>query len=488
MNKFIVFSKVCFVLSLSLGFSSAQSPAFELSECLFTPPKDQLVGRTFECGYVRVPENRNQPGNQTVRLHAIRFKSLNSNLQRKALMLLNGGPGASSQALVNGIRGPAKEALQSNSDVVIFDQRGIGFSEPSTSCAAELNSVSSHLRLIEQSKQEVKAMEACRVRLTAQGIDLAAYNTAENAEDVNAVRLALGYGRIDLLGISYGTRLALETMRRHPEAVRTLVIDSVFPPEAVLSQNAASNIDRALSLVFRLCQSDSSCRSRYPNLEQRFTELVSQLNSRPLSVTLLDETSKQNVAHAIDGDLIVILLTEMLNSSASKIPALIQSIEKKDFRIFNQLISGATGVDPLDGQGMRFTILCGEDLPRFKPNKTQVGRPEVHKAVNMMNLDQWQKVCANWPVQNAVTSTKPVTSEVPALVFSGQLDPVTPPTYGRSAARTLKNSFFFEFPAVGHVAMNQGNGCAFGVLVRFLKDPMTRPEAPCAKRLKLEFH
>jgi pimeloyl-ACP methyl ester carboxylesterase len=457
------------------------APTFEGVPCLFELPEGQLEGETAECGYVTVPENRQGDTSNSVRLHVVRYNKTDAASTQPPLFLLQGGPGASSQDLVSGIQGPMQEIVQGERDIVIFDQRGNGYSEPSLTCATELNkALTPDLNSQGRSEAQVTALQACYRRLEQSGVETTAYNTTENAEDVNAVREALGYDSITLLGVSYGTKLALEVLRRHPEGIASLILDSVFPPGSSLAQKGAKTIDDSLSLVFAACENDAACAEAYPDLEQLLSDTVTQLNTSSLTL--------EN-GQVIDGDFLITVIAEMLNQdrTAGAIPALLASTAKRDTNLLSEVIGDELSENDLDGQGMRQTILCAEDLPLLDSEATLEIRPEIEQGINLDNLEIWQAVCPSWNTQHDTSLDAPVSSDVPTLILSGRLDPVTPPPYAAQVAEMLSNSFLVELPAVGHNTTRQGGGCSFGILLEFLADPTAQPDTSCTEGLELAF-
>ena len=173
-------------------------------------------------------------------------------------------------------------------DLVFFDQRGTGYSEPSLACPEfidlTLDILDDDLSLAQGNQRQLEALAACGDRLLQEGIDLTAYNSAENAADVADLRLVLGYEEWNLYGVSYGTRLAQTIVRDHPEGIRSIILDSAYPLAANIQLETAVNADRAFALFFAGCAADPACAVAYPDLEQVFAELVVQLNESPLVV------------------------------------------------------------------------------------------------------------------------------------------------------------------------------------------------------------
>ncbi len=204
-------------------------PIFEPAPCAFAVPS----GYQPECGYLFVPENRARAGSPMIRLHIAVFRSHAGFPALDPVVHLAGGPGSSSLAVADYVLGRGLDAVLARRDLIFFDQRGTGSSIPRLDCP-EREAITSLLLSGSLSDEESQAavqeaFRRCRERLTAQGVDLSAYNSAASAADLNDLRLALGYETLNLYAVSYGTRLALTLMRDHPAAVRSAVLDSAYP-------------------------------------------------------------------------------------------------------------------------------------------------------------------------------------------------------------------------------------------------------------------
>ena len=210
--------------------SGPTEPAFSPGNCPFTPPR----GTDPTCGYVSVPERRDRPDGRRIRLSVAVFPALAAE-KHPPLVYLEGGPGGEA---LDGLPFTYEEVfsfLNEERTVVVFDQRGVGFSDPSLSCPElvdlDFELLDEDLSTDEWLARRLPVLDGCRERWVDGGVDFSAYNSAESAADVADLRLTLGYDEWDLYGLSYGTRLALTVMRDHPEGVRSVVLDSTYPPE-----------------------------------------------------------------------------------------------------------------------------------------------------------------------------------------------------------------------------------------------------------------
>lgn len=461
------------------------SPRFEPSPCPFTPAPDQVEGRTLECGVVLVPEDRTRPTVTWIRLAVAVFRSPVA-ATRPPLVFLGGGPGTSIlERFGPGVSGSFARDLTDSRDFVVFDQRGVGFSRPSLSCEELIDlkyqTIGSHRTREQETEDTVHAAFACRDRLLASGIDLAAYTTAANAADVNDIRIALGYDQLDVWGLSYGTRLALAVAQEFPEIVHSLVLEAALPPSVNQVEDRASNTERAFRALFDGCAADAVCASAYPGLETLFYDLVAELNVTP--ATYLAQHPRTGAIYQVllTGDRLVRTLSEALTDAAliPFIPLAAASIRAGDFALISQATSLLT-FDDGSSQAMFYSVNCGDMVSRTSAAQVFAAQRTVRTEIaSAMNEDARLRICAGWgatePPRDAAS---PVVSAVPTLILAGEYDPRTPPAYAQIAGRTLRNSSWFAFPGIGHF-ITRLSPCAHSMMIDFLADPALTPDAGC---------
>jgi len=290
----------------------AYQPVFEPAPCAFAVPS----GYSPDCGYLVVPENRARTGSPSIRLHIAIFQNHSGIPVADPVVHLAGGPGSSSLNVSEYLFNQGLGAVLEKRDFILFDQRGTGYSQPRLDCT-ERTSITAVLLEGNLSDEEAQlaiqdAFRRCRDRLMAEGIDLSAYNSAASAADLNDLRLALGYEKLNLYAVSYGTRLALTLMRDYPNSVRSAVLDSAYPLQVNLYTALAPNADRAFNVFFNRRAADANCSAAYPDLRNVFYQLVDQLNAYPASVSL-DVGGVERVIR-LDGDLLIdVLFTGLYN-------------------------------------------------------------------------------------------------------------------------------------------------------------------------------
>ncbi len=472
-------------------------PYFEETDCPFQVPSEFIEGETLQCGFVVIPEDHDDPAGPTIKLAVAIFRAQGENNQPDPMIFLSGGPGektvASAAALAIHLA-----AFNANRDLVFFDQRGVGNSQPALECPEFVDALFETLDEADLSvaQQTVfKSVMRCKERLIDEGHNLAAYTTAQNAADVEGIRMALGYEQINLFGGSYGSLLAQAVMRDFPEYIRSVVIDSTVPMEKSLLIDIPTTAVNATLHLMDSCAADEACNSAFPDLENVLYDLVEELNAEPVPVTLVNPLDGQSHAALMSGDMIFGNLVYFLYQTPiiPTLPQAIYNVANGDYDLMIQLSSRKLAAYDALSRGMSFSVLCTDDLIERTPQDYLEIRAAMPPAL-AGNTDPedlieygYFGICENWPVEKADPAVRqPVVSDIPTLILGGEFDPVTPPEYGRMVAEHLNNSYFFDFPSVGH-SVAVANECARGITFTFLTDPHTQPDASCREDLKLQF-
>jgi pimeloyl-ACP methyl ester carboxylesterase len=292
----LVMITVVFWLAPLNVYGQGEDPSFKVTQtpCPVEPALSEIEGETLICGTVTVPENYDQPDGNQVDLAFAVLKSTSLAPASDPVIYLHGGPGAAELRDL-GKMTQRFAPIRQNRDVVIFDQRGTGYSNQGLTCEVEYATQQDDVRqaikeysgrgvsIDEEFAVNMSIFQVCLDRFEEIGTDLTQYNTINNARDVVNVASALGYDEFNLYGFSYGTQLALEVMRQAPDGLRSVILDSVAPPEVKLYENLGQpNVEAMLSL-FAICANDQACNAAYPDLQNRFQALLTQLNNEPLT-------------------------------------------------------------------------------------------------------------------------------------------------------------------------------------------------------------
>ena len=454
----------------------------------------------MECGFLVVPEDRAAPQGRSVRLAVARFKATLSKPAADPIIYLEGGPGGSPlRSYVKNFTtyfGPFAQKR----DVILYDQRGTGYSDPALDCTETtqlaIDQLNQELSPQQQDSQSGQALQTCHDRLKAKGINLGAYTSAASAADLNDLRVTLGIKEWNLYGISYGTRLALTALRDNKEGIRSVVIDSVFPPQTSLVTDPPSSFARSLNLMFDTCAADLACNTAYPNLKPVLFDTVKQLNSNPAKIKITQPdlggigTPGKQLDALLDGKGLLGFIFQSFYSSdlIPSLPALIYEAKNGRFdmiaKLQGQFLTQLKDVS----QGMYFSVECFENVPFTTPAQAEEAfksQPDLADALG--TPDSMFQSCKIWGVPaGPAVENQPVNSNVPTLVVAGQFDPITPPAWGKLAASTLSKSTVIDVPAAGH-GPSLSVECPQSIVLAFIDNPTAAPDTSCLAKTKLTF-
>jgi pimeloyl-ACP methyl ester carboxylesterase len=478
----------------------APAALFEAAACPFDLPAGQVEGETVECGYLTVPEDRADPDSPTIRLAVALFHHPDGDPEPDPVVYLEGGPGGSALEFIGlTFAELAKPVFAANRDLVVLDQRGVGLSEPALDCP-ELLELDRELLDWEVDGETVTEQEANDLVLQttiacgealAQVADLSAYNTAANADDVNDLRLALGYDEVNLWGVSYGTHLALAVMRDHPEGLRSVVLDSVYPLDVDLYLEALPNAARAFDALFDGCAADEGCNTHYPDLRTVFFETVDRLNETPASFQVTDPFSGESYEMVMTGDDLVSAVFQFLHDTnvVPSLPEIIYDASQNTFGQAARVLGVLLGTGEAVSRGTHFSVQCHDELTFSTLEQYEAVAAEYPELAAFLDYSilgsMGYAVCEEWGAgQAGAIENRAVTSDIPALILAGEYDPITAPSWGRHAAETLENGYFYEYPGVGHGA-SVGVDCPRDMMVAFLDDPTRAPDDACIAAMDL---
>jgi pimeloyl-ACP methyl ester carboxylesterase len=303
-------------------------------------------------------------------------------------------------------------------------------------------------------------------------------------DDLDDVRQFLGYSKIDLYGGSYGTRAAIVYTRQHAGHVRAVILDSVVPTDMRIPLYMARDGQRALELLIRDCERDPGCHKRFPALGDRLTRLLDRLSAQPQHVRLIHPRTGAEMDINVKRLTISNILFTSLYSpqAAALLPLLIERAEKGDFQGFLALGSPGEGLAENMAMGMQFSVLCSEDAPRIETGSIQRETSGTFMGAEM--ADWRMKICGFWPRGQVDAGYYDYPqSDVPALILSGELDPVTPPSWGQQVASHWKNARHIVVPGAGHGAI--ATGCVMKLAREFLnKGSAADLNVDCVQRVR----
>lgn len=484
MKRFFLVLFALFIFSLCFAKQPALaiSPGFfETADCasefdLYVSSDDVL------CGYLTVPSDHDNPDGKEIRLGVVVLKA--ENAQPDPVFLAQGGPGGSTiDTYANYFYGP-KADLRAGRDFVLLEQRGTLYSEPVLYCQEyddlTMEYLDQKLSREESSQIYLEATRQCSQRLQEDGIVFSDFNSYQNARDIEALRLALGYEQINLYGVSYGSLLAQHYMRLFPDSLRSVILDGVVAPQNNVVLDSPRHEDRAFRHLFDSCVADDVCSHDYPDLENIFYDLIEELNLNPVHITLYDSETGQNYRALLDGDTLysAIFYSLYVADFVGAIPKLIYAIKDGDYDSFSTILSVFV-FDRTMSYGMYYTVMCAEDADFVADDLDLSGIHPYIADFNSTAAVDFLEVCQVWDVEPLGSGAdKNVESDVPVLLLSGGFDPVTPASNAQLAAISLANSYQVELPRGAHGQMLD-DGCGDSIIDAFWKNPHQAPDTTC---------
>ncbi len=473
------------------------------SACRFVLPDDIVQGQDVDCYYLTVEEQRNREeaasSGRVIRLAVAVFRPPGGATRPDPVIYLSGGPGVGVLEMLRWqYEAMSEPVFASGRELIFFDQRGVGLSQPALDCAGYDRLVVDFLdrqidgRVVgenEITELLLESLRACRDELS-QVTDLSAYNSTASAADVDDIRKALGYEQVNLWGGSYGTRLALEVMRRNPDGLRSVVLDAVYPPDVDLYLESPANFNRALERLFEACAENAVCSSAYPNLEQMYYATVRRLEAEPVLREIRNPMTGEEYQAWMEGSTLMGLTFQLLYDSKLRylLPKQIAAASQGEFRDFDMIQGVMIALLDYSYRGMMFSVQCHEELAFSSLDEFRTrfeGYPELAQMYDNAVLGELAfRACQEWGAGVAEASAnQPVNSSIPTLLMSGEFDPITPPEWGRHAAETLENGFYYEYPGVGHGA-SLADDCPTQMMMEFLVSPLSPPDDACISGMR----
>jgi pimeloyl-ACP methyl ester carboxylesterase len=438
--------------SCSSGVPTEQARSIVLADCQLSMPGSS-IRLDAQCGKLKVYEDRSTSSGRQIELNIAIIPAVSRSPSPDPLFFLAGGPGeAATQSYI--AVASAFSSIRAKRDIVLVDQRGTGKSHP-LECR---NSSQSNAQ-----SDESAFLKDCLSQLNA---DPRLYTTTIAMQDLDQVRDALGYEKINIYGASYGTRAALVYLRMYPERVRTIILDGAAPPNWTLGPSVAGDAQRAMNLIFNRCKSEPACQNAFPDLSTEFDALLGNLASQSVEVELDDPVSGEPTKVTLDYESFSSTLHTMSYTpeTAALLPlALHTAYVRNDFRsITAQTLSASHLLYSSISFGMRLSVICAEDIPFAETIPTSEGYMQEFFTKSFTQL------CRTWPRGDIPADFKdPVSSDVPVLIISGEADPVTPPSNGDLAAKTLSSSLHLVVPGMGHI--NIFRGCIPKIASNFIE-------------------
>lgn len=464
--------------------------------CPFRGEIDYEFG-DIECGLIQVPENRERETTRSIELHYVRIAAQPDEndedteedpVREDPVIYLTGGPGVEVGGYVERLK---DHPVLERRDLYILEQRGIGSSGEFCHFAGSRDRAE---RVRHDFEEHMEAMledsRDCAENAAAQGVDLTAYNTWENARDVRALRMALGYEDWNVWGISYGSHLGQALMHVDPQGTRAVVLDAIVPNDMFGMGHIAEWYQRDLDMLFAACEDQRDCRRAFPELQERFRESVVSLAENPETVEI--EPSERHPAgrattfaslwglpfgllyEQSEHPAIPAIMAGMAELESDRDPTLFRAIPQVDMTGgFSSSAGMSLAVRCNDGYTAEMARTAEDQAERF-PLVSQIwGTPEMAR-------DQ-AELCEElgMPPRDRI-QYQPIVSTLPTLVINGAWDPITPPPMARHILPGLFNARYLEFPHAGH-GPTRSVECSGDLMNDFFDEPEAEVDWDCVE-------
>ena len=427
------------------------------------------------CGTLEAWEDRKAQAGRRIK---VKFAVVPAKLRAKEpdpVLVIAGGPGQGAIALAPQVM-PLFARLNDSRDILFIDQRGTGGSN-ALDCDGDGQMP---LQMMFEDAIPAKLVAECLKRIDA---DPRQYVTSIAIEDFEDIRAGLGYPKLNLWGGSYGTRAALEFLRRHPDRVRTATLDGVAPAAMKLPLSFVADGDAALERMLNACAKDTLCARSYPRLRDTIAALRTRLARRPVRAPITDPLTGERETISVTENVFLSGLFRplYLPELASLLPHAITAAAEGDFNpLLAQNFEFSEEMSENFALGMHLSVICAEDVPRITPaemaalSKSFFGRALV---------DDFVRACGLWPRGEVPADYyDPVKADAATLILSGGIDPATPPRHGELVASWLPNARHLVATNLGHgVSLH---GCAPRLLEDFIRKGSARDlDGKCLERI-----
>lgn len=442
--------------------------------CSLDAPMAGQAALQAQCTTFEVPEDRAQPNGRKVALNIAWIPAGNTaDPAPDPVFFLAGGPGQAAVETFPGLAPVFKDVMKDRG-IVLIDQRGTGKSNPLNCKQPEEEPASDDVAA------QRALTEAC-IRELSNRADLRRYTSTDAVADLDAVRRAIGADKLNLMGVSYGTRMAQQYALRHPQHVRTLTLDSPVPNTLGLGNIFARNLDNALAAQFALCNEDKACSGKLGDPRAELQSLLSRLRANPVQVTYNDASTGEEKTGTLDGDTVagLVRMYAYMPAAAALLPQLIHEANQgrhAGLMALAQMLKGE--MKDAIAMGMQMSVVCTEDAGSFTPRAE-----DADTVLGNRTTEAMAEVCALWPKgEKPADFNTALKGDLPTLILTGEFDPVTPPKYGEEIAKTLPNARWLNLKGQGHSVI--GAGCMPKLFAQFIEKADAKAlDAKCLDQL-----
>ena len=490
MTKLMIVVLVLVTLMLGARQSSAAYQAVKPGSLKLAPCEVRGIPGKSQCGNYEVYENRDSKKGRKIKLKILVLPATGKERVPDPFVYFAGGPGSSATEDAEGVAGFFAK-IREHRDLVFVDQRGTGGSNP-LDCeffnASDLQSYLGYFFPLEDVRK-------CREQLEPKA-DLTLYTTSIAADDLDELRAVLGYEQLNLFGGSYGTRAALVYLKRHPRRVRTMTLFGVSPTNQYMPRDFPQDTERALQGILTECATDEKCNGAFPNLRAETRGVLEALLQSPADAEVRNPnspiaaatSSNNRVTVRLSRDLAAEAIRYMLYNppAASQVPLFLHLAAQGDFvPLAEAAIRFRRGIVATGSNGMYLSVTCAEDMPWIKPGEGE--RNATNTFLGDYRLRQQREACALWPRATfRADYGNAVSSSAPALILTGEWDPVTPPSNAEAVARHLPNSLNLVVPHGAHgFGGLEGLECIDQLLTEFVERGTAKGlDSSCLKNIR----
>ena len=458
MNRHSIIATLLLLALPSMVLALPDSNTIEFSNCALALPGTNLTANA-RCGSLDVPENPEEPEGRKISLNIAIAPATGKTTEPDPVFFFAGGPGQAASETWVMIRSTLNKIRKSR-DIVMIDQRGTGGSNK-LECTSEVEE-----DLNKELDLELVRTETAKCLAELDG-NPRFYTTTIAMGDYNRVREAMGYEKINIMGVSYGTRSAQVYLRLFPETVRTMTLDSVVPMQLALGQEHALMLDQSVKKVFEDCANDEVCNSLYPLPAEALNELFAQLRDEPQQITIINPVSGEEQEMRLTADTLGVAIRFLSYASETQamIPLLVhEALTTGNLsRLATQAILTMTGLNEMLSKGMELSVMCSEDYPFFDMSADYSDTLMGNLLLEIVALQ-----CKIWPAGEVSEGFhQAIESDLPVLLMSGERDPVTPPQYASQTAETFPNSLNLVARGQAHSVMK--NVCLRNITTEFIQ-------------------
>ena len=459
----------------AIGQTQPPRPVFTETACDGLPDIVPELRPRLRCGTVGVPRDYHDSSTGQFKLAVVVVKSVQQPVSPEPVVYISGGPGS---PLTIHTDYQASHPYAPGRDLILVDQRGVGRSEPDLCPALNGRLLDAAVALATETTEAAQASRrtvyaACREQATAHGLDLRNFGTTVTVEDFESVRQALGIARWNVYGESYGTTVAMTLVAQHPGTVRSVVLDSVYPPDPVIPSRSIK-VTEARDAFFASCDRDEACAAVFPDIAGLYRETLQQLGRTPLSVPTPPQLHRPGDRQSLTASLFEVIVGRLIYypTAYPGLPRLIAAVHDGDTGDFAAAFASEVAAAGQLNMGAHTAVEC-RDRPLY--------RNPLAEGADTLDRMGLHGICKRWS-ELGPSPVIPIGADVPILVLAGQFDPVAGLSSSRQVATLIgPRARWVGFPRIGH-NVRHFSPCATTIVADFIGNPTQPPDTSCADR------